>query len=180
MGIAALLVLVYVSGLVAAQVVGKKLIQLGIALVDRVPVVNGLYRATRQAADVFSKVRFDGAYSSVVLVDFPGYGLTSIGLVTGTLKDRQGNTLLAVYLPNSPLPTSGFLVILPEDQVTRTDMPVEDAIRMLVSAGVLSPDSIRADSYPFQHAPTIRRARTASTSAGAEQGYVGDNVASNQ
>ena len=181
MGIIALVIVIYLAGLLAAQVLGKRIIALCINFVDRIPVVSGLYRAARQATDVFSSVSSNGRYTSVVLVEFPGYGLTSIGLVTGRIKDRSGNELLAVYMPTSPFPTSGFLVILPEDQVTPTDLAVDDAIKMIVSAGVVVPKAIIADSYPFQHAPaTVRRVNSGPAVSTAEEAHSSDNLASNQ
>ena len=151
MGIIALLIVIYLAGLVTRHVLGRRIIQLGHNIVDRVPVVSGVYRAARQATDVFSAVsaRSNGRYSMVVLVEFPGNGLQSIGLVTGSMKDRDGNNLLAVYMPTSPFPTSGFLVIIPEDRVTPTDMPVDDAIKLIVSAGVVAPDQVITHAKPF-------------------------------
>ncbi len=151
MGILALLIVIYLAGLVTRHVLGRRIIGFGHNIVNRVPVVSGVYRAARQATDVFSAVsaKSNGRYSSVVLVEFPGNGLQSIGLVTGSMKDRDGNNLLAVYMPTSPFPTSGFLVILPEDRVTPTDMPVDDAIKLIVSAGVVAPDHIITHAKPF-------------------------------
>ena len=177
MGIVALAIVVYLAGILAARVVGKRIIDMGINVLDRIPLAGGVYRAARQATDVFSNVAADGKYSSVVLVEFPGYGLTSVGLVTGKVKDRNGNDLLAVYMPTSPFPTSGFLVILPEDQVTPTDLAVEDAIKMIITAGVVSPESIPADYYPFQRAPSVARKAAA---AGAVEPHPPDVRASNQ
>ncbi len=180
MGIVALTIVVYLAGVLATQVVGKRIIDVGINVVDRIPVVSGVYRAARQATDVFSNVAAgDGRYSSVVLVEFPGYGLTSVGLVTGKIKDQKGNELLAVYMPTSPFPTSGFLVILPEDQVTPTDLAVDDAIKMIVTAGVVVPQSIDADYYPFQHAPSVAR-RAGPVGAATEEAQSADNRSSNQ
>ena len=142
MGIGALVVIIYVLGLVTLHVIGRRLLTIGHSIVDLIPLVSGVYRAARQATEVFSTVSTDGQYSSVVLVEFPGYGLQSIGLVTGKIKDQDGNNLLAVYMPTSPFPTSGFLVILPEDQVTPTDLPVDDAIKLIVSAGIVAPEKI--------------------------------------
>ena len=148
MGIAGLAIIIYLVGLVTTHFLGKRLINLGNNMVDRIPVVSGVYRAARQATEVFSTVGsgVNGKFSSVVLVEFPGNGLRSIGLVTGRLKDQDGNPLLVVYMPTSPFPTSGFLVILPEDRVTPTDMAVDDAVKLIVSAGVMAPD--RIVSYP--------------------------------
>ena len=143
MGIVSLAIVIYLVGLVTTHVLGRRLINFGHSLVDRVPVVNTLYRAARQATDVFSNVNANSKFTSVVLVDFPGYGLRSIGLVTSKLEDQNGNTLLAVYVPTSPFPTSGFLLFLPENRVTPTDIPVDDAMKLIISAGVVAPEKIK-------------------------------------
>ena len=150
MGIAALVIVIYLAGIVTTHFLGKRIIQLGNSCVDRIPVVSGVYRAARQATEVFSTVKSssDSKFSSVVLVEFPGNGLRSIGLVTGKLTDQDGTPLLVVYVPTSPFPTSGFLLFLPEHQVTTTDMAVDDAIKLIVSAGVISPERIVSHAYP--------------------------------
>ena len=153
MGIAALVIVVYVSGLVTTHFLGRRVIRLGHSIVDRVPVVNSVYRTARQATEVLSNVGSNGRFSSVVLVDFPGQGLKSIGLVTAKLKDQDGNPLLVVYMPTSPFPTSGFLVIMPENRVTPTDLPVDDAIKLIVSAGIMAPDMIISTPNAFASSP---------------------------
>ena len=145
MGIAALVVVIYLSGLLTTHFLGRRLIELGHGIVDSIPVVRSVYRAARQATEVFSTVGANGKYSAVVLVEFPGYGLRSIGLVTAKLTDQDGKPLLAVYVPTSPFPTSGFLLILPENQVTPTDLPVEDAMKLIVSAGIIAPERISSN-----------------------------------
>ena len=155
MGIIALLIIIYVIGLITTHVLGRRIIRFGQELVERVPVVSGVYRAARQATEVLSNVQANGKFSSVVLVDFPGHGLKSIGLVTSKIKDKDGNTLLAVYMPTSPFPTSGFLVLLPENQVTPTDIQVDDAMKLIVSAGVIAPEQIKSYPNPLVAAPTM-------------------------
>ena len=126
MGIAGLALIIYLVGLITTHILGRRLIAFGHGIVDLVPVVRGIYRTARQATHVLSTVAdgSQGKYSAVVFIEFPGYGLRSIGLVTAKMKDENGDTLLAVYCPTSPFPTSGFLCIIPEDRVTYTDLPV--------------------------------------------------------
>ena len=144
MGIATLLVGTYLVGLVATFVLGRRLLDMGHAVVDMIPLVSGVYRTARQAMNVLSTVtsHTDDSYSSVVLVEFPGYGLRSIGLVTSKLEDQNGQPLLAVYMPTSPFPTSGFLVFMSPDLVTPTNISVDDAMKLVVSAGIMAPDKI--------------------------------------
>ncbi|MCE2464506.1 MAG: DUF502 domain-containing protein [Dehalococcoidia bacterium] len=147
MGIAALLVIIYLMGLAATFVLGRRLLGVGHGLVEMIPVVRGIYRTARQAMEILTAVTSPetSKYSTVVLVEFPGYGLRSIGLVTSTIEDQDGKTLLAVYMPTSPFPTSGFLVFLPPEQVSTTDISVDDAMKLIVSAGIVSPGKVSSD-----------------------------------
>ena len=158
-GIVALVTIVYLAGLVTTHVLGRRLMSLVHNAVDLVPVVRSIYKTARQATEVLSMVGSDdGKFGgTVVLVDFPSRGLKSIGLVTARLKDQDGNPLLAVYMPTAPLPTGGFLIIVPEEHVTPIDMPVEEAMKLIVSAGIMSPGKITADTNPFRTAPPVAR-----------------------
>ena len=153
MGVAALVLVIYLAGLGTTHVLGRRLIEVGHALVEIIPGVRAVYRTARQATGVFSAVSSNGNFTGVVLVDFPGHGLKSIGLVTSRLKDQEGKTLLAVYMPTSPFPTSGFLVFLPEDQVTPIDMPVDDAMKLIVSAGIIAPEKIISNPDALKGVP---------------------------
>ena len=79
-------------------------------------------------------------FKSVVLIEFPSPGMWSLGFNTGTMKDKTGKTFVKVYVPTTPNPTSGFLELLPEEDVKKTDITVEDALKMIISGGILSPE----------------------------------------
>ena len=143
-GLIALIVLVYLLGLFAAQVIGRRLIAVGHRVMEVIPVVKGIYGTTRMAIEILSQnsngsLNGDGdeqQYTGVVLIDFPRPGILSIGLVTSTMLDSDGEEVLSIYIPTTPIPSSGFLVIVPAAEVTRTDMSVEDAMRVVISGGI--------------------------------------------
>lgn len=143
-GLVALLLLIYVVGLIAAFVIGRRIIGVAHRAMEVIPVVKGIYSTTRTAVELLSSTgRNNGAsandrYSGVVLVDFPRPGIRSIGLVTSQMYDSEGQEVLAVYVPTTPIPSSGFLIIVPSSQVTRLDMSVEEAMSVVVSGGILS------------------------------------------
>lgn len=137
LGLAALVLLVYVAGLIASQVLGRRLIGIGHRLMERIPIVKGIYSTTRTAVDMLSNVN-NNRYSGVVLIDFPRTGIRSIGFVTSRMMDGNGVEMLAVFIPTTPIPSSGFLVIAPATEVTPTDMTVEEAMKMVISGGILS------------------------------------------
>ena len=137
LGLAALLILVYLVGLVAAFVLGRRLIALGHRIMEVIPLVKGIYGTTRAAVTMLSNTN-DHRYSGVVLIDFPRAGIKSIGLITSRMTGTDGEEVLAVYIPTTPIPSSGFLVIVPVSEVTTTDISVEEAMRIVISGGVLS------------------------------------------
>ena len=83
-----------------------------------------------------------GGFREAVLVEFPRPGMKTIGFVTNHVRDIKGNKLVNVYIPTTPNPTSGYLEIIPEEDVIRLDMPIDDAIKMVVSGGMVSPEII--------------------------------------
>ena len=136
-GLIALLLLIYVLGLVAAHVLGRRLIDLGHRVMEVIPVVKSIYGTARIAVVMLSSSN-DHPYSSVVLVEFPHKGMRSIGLVTSRMLGPDGEEMLAVYIPTTPIPSSGFLVIVPVNDVTPTAMSVDDAMRVVMSGGILA------------------------------------------
>ena len=144
-GLVALIVLVYFLGLVAAQVVGRRLIGFGHRLMEVIPVVKGIYGTTRMAIEILSRgqngngnsdIDKSQQYAGVVLIDFPRPGIKSIGLITSSMLDTDGEEVLSVYIPTTPIPSSGFLVIVSASEVTKTEMSVEDAMRVVISGGI--------------------------------------------
>ena len=144
-GLVALIVLVYLLGLFAALVVGRRLIGVGHRVMEVIPVVKGIYGTTRMAIKILSNNQNgnsngdldDGQqYAGVVLIEYPRAGSMSIGLITSSMLDTNGEGVLAVYIPTTPIPSSGFLVIVSASEVMRTEMSVEDAMRVVISGGV--------------------------------------------
>ena len=138
-GLIALIILIYIVGLVAAFVLGRRLIAVGHRVLEFIPGVKGIYGTTRSAVQLLSngdngQRRYDG----VVLIEFPRPGIRSIGLITSRMVDTEGEELLSVYVPTTPIPSSGFLVIAPASEVTVIDMSVEDAMSVIISGGLLS------------------------------------------
>ena len=137
LGFGITIVLIYLVGIIASNVVGRRLILYGESLLAKVPVVRPLYTGIKQILEGFSRPSQTGLMQAV-LVEFPRKGIWTIGFVTNESPTQSGETQLNIFIPTSPNPTSGFLQIAGEDEVIRTDIPVEQAIRMIVSAGRVS------------------------------------------
>jgi len=143
-GLISIVIMTYLMGLVASMVIGRRLIGLGDRVVDMIPVIKNIYGVARQATEIFSNPR--NRFKAVVLVEFPwGSGMRSIGLVTGHLITEDGVPSLAVFVPTAPNPSSGFLAILPEDRATYIDLSVDQAMRIVVSGGILIPSSLKME-----------------------------------
>ncbi len=147
-GFATTLVVIYLVGVVATNVVGKKLIRYGESLLDRVPVFRQLYTGVRQVMESFATPDKTG-FMQVVLVEFPRKGMRAIGFITNELTDKSGEKLLSVFIPTAPNPTTGFLQIMREEEVVQTGISVEDALKMVVSAGRMTPKGV-SDRLPAQ------------------------------
>ena len=137
LGLAALAILIYIAGLIAAFVLGRRAIDVAHRAMEVIPVVKGIYSTTRAAVGMLSNTN-DHQYSGVVLIDFPRPGIKSIGLITARMTDTEGQEMLAIYIPTTPIPSSGFLVIAPVTEVTVTDMSVDEGMRIVMSGGILS------------------------------------------
>lgn len=143
-GLAALvtLVLLYGIGVLASLVVGKKVIALVEQVMERVPGVQTVYRATRKFLETVRQPTPGG--QRVVLIPFPSPEMKALGLLTRVLKDADDDSELAVvYVPTSPNPTSGYVEIVPMADVVMTDWTVEEAMNFVMTGGANSPDTVR-------------------------------------
>lgn len=143
-GVVVFLIFTVVIGWLAKGLIGRSLIRWGESIVDRMPVVRSIYNGLKQIAETVlsqSEAKFDRA----CLIEYPRKGLWGIGFVSGRAKGEIGRTaaegdpLLAVFLPTTPNPTSGFLLYVPQSEVTFLDMTVEDAAKLIISAGLVYP-----------------------------------------
>ena len=145
-GLGALLTLliVFLTGLLTANFIGQRLVRWWEALLHRIPVVRSIYQSVKQISDtVFSPS--GQAFRQAVLVQYPRPDSWTIGFLTGTpggeIVDHLGDTMVSLYVPTTPNPTSGFFLMVPRTDVIELDMSVEDALKYLISMGVVAPAS---------------------------------------
>lgn len=134
------LVLTLVVGMVATNVMGRRLIAFAEGVVERIPIVRTIYVSVKQLIDAFS-VNSRSGFKRVVLVQYPRQGLWSIGFVTskgeGVSDQRLPADLATVFVPTAPNPTSGFLLLTSADQLIELDMSVEEAFKVILSGGMV-------------------------------------------
>jgi len=135
------LLVVYLTGSLAQAVVGRRLIHAGETVLMRVPLARTIYSAAKQVMEAIA-MPTRSALRTVVLVEFPRRGTWSVGFLTGRLIEAQDQGMLKVFIPTTPNPTTGFLVIVPQKDVTMTNMTVEEAFKMIISGGIVSPAAL--------------------------------------
>jgi len=137
LGLGITLVLIYLVGVIATNVIGRRLIGYGESLLARVPLFRYLYTSIKQILQSFATPR-EGGFLQVVLVEFPKKGMRAIGFVTSESRAESGEKLLNVFIPTSPNPTSGFLEIVRENDIIKTNISIDDALKMVLSVGKVS------------------------------------------
>jgi uncharacterized membrane protein len=130
-------------GLLARNYFGRKIIEWVDSALLRIPLLNKIYGATKQVNDAFSATN-KTAFRTVVLVEFPHPGVFSIGFITTDQQEevqaKTGQKVVCVFVPATPNPTSGFLLMVPEGKVIKLEMSVPDAIKYIISLGAILPD----------------------------------------
>jgi uncharacterized membrane protein len=130
-------------GLMARNIVGRWLLEFGEGTLLRIPLAGSVYKTLKQLLETFLRDN-STRFRRVVLVEYPREGLFAVGFVTGVLgssiqSDFQ-ETMLSVFIPTAPNPTTGWYAVVPERSVRDIDLSVEDAFRTIISAGIVSPD----------------------------------------
>ena len=141
-GIVVTLVIIFITGLLAANFIGQRLVNWWERLLARIPVVNSIYNGVKQVSDtLFSSSGM--AFRQPLLVQYPHQGAWTIAFLTGEPCGDVVNHLkeehVSVYVPTTPNPTSGFFLMLPKSQVIELDMDVDQALKYIISMGVVAP-----------------------------------------
>jgi uncharacterized membrane protein len=107
----------------------------------KIPVVGAIYGSTRQILDSCT-TSSNSKFLEVIFMEFPRKGIYTVGLVTREMKDKMGNKLFNVFIPTAPNPTSGLLQIVPESDIVKTSMSINDAMKLIVTGGKVSREDI--------------------------------------
>ena len=139
------LLALYLLGSLAHRVIGQRILHLFDRIIDRIPLVQTIYGGTKKLMTILQQK--PGDTQRVVLVDFPRTGMKAVGFVTRTMPEQEsGREIAAVYIPTTPNPTGGYLVLLPVDELTPTDWSMDQAMAFILSGGAVTTDTIRIPS----------------------------------
>ncbi len=134
MGFACVVILIFLTGLVVSNVLGKKIHQWIERVFYKIPVVKLLYSTTKEIFGAVSNNK-NHSFSKVVLVEFPNKGVHSMGFITNDKLAFCKKDKICVFIPTTPNPTNGFLVFVPKEDVEVLDMPIDEGLKLVVSMG---------------------------------------------
>ena len=143
-GIGLLIVFIMLTfiGFLTAGIIGRYIIKLGERIIARLPIIRSVYGALKQIFESVLKTS-SKSFREVVLIEYPRKGIWAIGFITGDTKGEvqeiSKNTLVNVFLPTTPNPTSGFLLFVPRKDLRVLNMNVEEGIKMVISGGIVTP-----------------------------------------
>ncbi len=156
-GVVIFLIFTVIVGWIGKGLIGRSFIGIGERIVDRMPVVRSVYNAVKQIAETVFSQR-DTSFDKACLVEYPRRGIWAIAFISTNAKGEidaklsDGEPTVTVFLPTTPNPTSGFLLFLPRSDVKVLDMTVEDAAKLVISAGLVYPNGKLADTLaPAAH-----------------------------
>ena len=144
LGLVLIILIIYVTGLISPNLFGQRLIKWGDALMRRVPIVKSIYSSAQQVNEVLFMEKESSAFNRACVVEYPRKGVWSVGFVTSDAADEIAHKaghhkMVNVFIANTPTPATGFLIMVPSEEVKLLDMKIDDAFKYLISAGVLKP-----------------------------------------
>ena len=142
LGVIFTFLLLVITGMLAANFVGRAFVKGWESLLDRIPVVRAVYSAVKKFAEMVFSDKSE-SFKNVLLIQYPRQGLYSLAFQTsselGEVQGRTGEEVVCTFVPTTPNPTSGFIIIVPRKDVIVLDMDVDEALKMIISLGVVIP-----------------------------------------
>jgi len=150
-GVVLSLLVLFLTGMLVTNFLGRKLVALWEKILARIPLVRSIYSSSKQVIETLFSSNGQ-AFRKVLLVEYPRQGCWSIAFQTGSgtmeLRDQVGQELITLFVPTTPNPTSGFLIVVPKDAVLELQMSVDDALKMVISLGVIQPANLKPTHVP--------------------------------
>ena len=150
LGLVLVSILVFLVGLLTKNYFGNKVVQIWDLMIGRIPIVRNIYLSIKQLTEaVFSNT--GSHFKQVVMLEFPRQGLYSLGFLAGAakgeLESKAGRPVMNVFIPCTPNPTTGYYVLVPEKDLLFLEMSVEEGFKLIISGGLVSPNSSFPVSY---------------------------------
>ncbi len=140
LGVVAGIFLIYLLGILTTNLLGKSIFRYFENLLDRIPIIRTVYNTSKKILDAF---QFSSTgFEKVVFFEFPRKGIWTMGFVTGNTLGKDGTKFYSIFVPTTPNPTSGWMIFLPETDIVPSNLPVEEGLQTLISAGTIIPDQM--------------------------------------
>lgn len=149
LGIIIFFLLLYLLGLITTNVMGRKLVGWGDRFFTNLPIVKKIYLSSKQLTDAFSATR-KGSFRQAVFVEFPQEGSFVLGFITNELSDLTPQTKVTVFVPTAFVPPQGILFFLPKERIIPSQMTIEEAIKTIMSVGIVTPPSLSASLFSLE------------------------------
>lgn len=144
LGVIIIVLLLLITGMLVRNYLGRRLVSVWDFIISHIPLVNKFYISVQQLVQTVANGGTKD-FNRVVLLEFPRKGVYSLAYVTGVavgeLQEKTHKKVINVYVPTTPNPTSGYYLIVPEDEIIELDMSVEDSFKLLISGGIINPES---------------------------------------
>lgn len=151
LGVILTFLLLLVTGLLTANIFGRTLVGWSEKLLNRIPLIRAVYSASKNFAEVVFSDSGE-SFKQVLLIQYPREGVWSLAFMTsnqlGEVQHRTGKDVICTFVPTTPNPTSGFIIMVPKEDAIVLDMPVEEALKMIISLGVVVPDWAPGKALP--------------------------------
>ncbi len=153
LGLIILIIAMILIGALTAGLLGRWMVNMGEAILQRMPFIRSLYNGSKQILETVLKQQSD-AFSQAILVRWPHDGLWTIAFVTantsGEVARKLGGNYINIYVPTTPNPTGGYMVFAHRDDIKPLDMPVDEAIKMIIAMGIVTPDDLTQPSLDLE------------------------------
>lgn len=156
-GVLLLLAFLTFVGMFTTNVIGRALVKFGRNLINKMPIISGIYGAFRKIFETLLGSGKNTAFRQPVLIDYPRAGLKTIAFITGPvyheIQQSSSKKLVSVYVPTTPNPTSGFLIYVPQKDIIPLKIGVDEALKIILSMGIINPDDKKEVSHRQKKTP---------------------------
>ena len=144
LGIVISAMIIFITGFILTNIAGRRLIRFWESFLDRIPLVRSIYSSVKQVTQTVLSSD-SNTFNEVLLIEYPRKGTWTLCFKTSdspkTFNEATGKELITVFVPTTPNPTSGFILFIPKDEIKKMDLDVEDALKLVMSLGVITPES---------------------------------------
>jgi uncharacterized membrane protein len=145
LGVILSLILLVSTGVFATNFFGQRLVIWGELILSRIPLVRSIYNAVKQVMNAVLSTNSE-AFRKVLLIEYPRQGVWSVGFQTGSvnaeINDKVKDEMISLFIPTTPNPTSGFLLMFPKKDTIELDMSIDEALKFIISLGVMQPNNV--------------------------------------